>query len=69
MGTSVSQKISILCIKYRIWIQRSFNNAARQVATVDILLTRGKHLHDDTISLREESWTNKTIKTSLTQPL
>jgi hypothetical protein len=51
----------------KIYVKTSFNIPlttllAQLYATIGILLTRGEHVHDHTISLREIAWVNNIIK-------
>ena len=49
--TSVSQRFNILCIMFKIIAFIIITLFARLHVRIGILLTSGKHLHNDTISL------------------
>ena len=66
MATSVSRRLNILCIVFKIIALFLITLFARLYVRVSILLTCGKHLHDCIISLRREAWAHTT---SLTSPL
>ena len=60
MATSVSQRLNIICIMFKIIAFFIIKLFAWLYERVDILLTWGKHLHDSIISLRGEVWRHKT---------
>ena len=64
--TSVSRTLNILGIMLKNIALFIITLLVRWYVRVGILLTRGKHLHDRTISLRGEVWNHKT---SLMPPL
>ena len=61
MTASVSWRLNILCIKFKIGAFFLTTLLIQSYVRIDILLTCGKHLHDCIISLRAH-------KTSLTPP-
>ena len=68
--TTVSRKLNILCIMFKVISFFIIKLFAMLYERVDILLTCGKHLHDRIISLRGEIWTGEVWahKTNLTPP-
>ena len=66
MTTSVSLILNILCIKFKISTQPSYNNATRSVyIRVDIIVTCGKHIPARILSLRLVRVEVCVLKTSL----
>ena len=66
MTASVSWRLNILCIKFKIGAFFLTTLLIQSYVRIDILLTCGKHLHDCIISLRGDVWDHKI---SLTPPL
>ena len=64
--TSVSRRLRILFIMFKIIVFFVITLFSRLYVRVGILLTCGKHLHDCIISLSEKVWAQKTrLTTSL----